>query len=882
MPAPIDFAGSSGVARVYARRFGNDYSVSFPYETAMEWIARSVELGSRDRLSTATIAINRDLVLRGQITDPVIFSDAVFAVGYKDDQDSGSGPGTLLFEGVPQLLERRITHQEDAGDIQLHHSINLWADAGDSQVIGQYASRINSTPSSGFLINEGDVPCVFNPGGLPNRSIFTAKRTLGAGGVLAFSTGAQFETFYFVSPSGHDIYYRPSAARLESLKARYWTYAQAIGYMLMMVCGAKTAAAVTRNGVTVDFGEPDPDATAIFGDKLWGVISPYLLAEPVSESYEAEGGPIDPAQFAFDPTPSRRLRAKANNLSIEGMNAIEALALLLHASGLGWWIDSFYQSGSIDTIPSPYTHSFKVFSAGGHAIAGGVGGLFVPRLQEYGSSIAGQTAGQVLSVNTVASMDASWDYAHIISRPAIVRAPTLYEITINLRPGWRPVHGQNSFFFDKVDPIQNVTDPGPNSPTINELLLAIAEGRGAFDHWSNDLATILEGDWPDGTLGRQARMANVLHAKGNLASQFYETGRKWVAPTDWTYPTEIFKRVVSGINLPDHWEDYSPVDFSIANRDANGIVINPLVENALEYPIPDTPDPFNPGFFLPGPETWAQRRRPLSPCLVTDAAERSIGVKVELNFRGLETDYAEQWVEWSSFQVLPDELGIMLTYDNPFDVVNPNLNPTVEGSIKWANLFMAYIHHQFRVRVTATIEAGDSPVLRPPAPTSVGLPRERVFIRRDKYRKAAVASQHFNRWVRKREDLVIVETPATNDTKLDAAAAKWFLFRPVDDMAAALEESVRIQSLGSVLKSSSKFTIPWVEIGARPGLTVHRLEETGGAGTIPRRVDFRTIMDNGMELAPHIAGVIVHLGQGGHRTTVLLEDWRALQELGPV
>lgn len=877
MPAPTDFSGMSGEPRVYARRHEGQFSPAGEYVREPDWIAESVEIGSKDRLSTATIRFNRDRVLRGEIDDPVITPDAVFAIGYKNPGDTGSGPGVILFEGIPSQLSRQITVNSDSGRLELVSAVEAWAGAIESQISGAGLAKLNDqVDQAGVLVLDESVPTIFNPDGRPNRSALMLKDTY-FGASPAFT--AQYQNahaHYFTMPGGMDVGSGPSA-EISAVLPRYWTYAQAIAYVLTAWCRNGSAhGQIVRNGIKVDFGDPadvgDPGNETL----LWDVIAPLVGIEAPGEDYESATPPPPLPALGFDPSVGRLLTAKVNNLSIDGLNCIEALALLCHAAGLGWWIDSYVSGTNIDILADDCVHRFRVWSPGGNAIAGGVGSQFVPKLQPYGTNVSGQTAASVLAANNVVSIDAGWDSSRIVNRPCIMPGPALYEITVELRPGWKPVHDAEVFFLDSMylGDDETVTDPGMGARP--KLEVAKAEALQAFVFWTADPNGLYGQSYPGlsdmtGSGRRLHNLCKMLHAKGPFGSDFYDILRKWIVPTDWSYPTAQYKRdrddAPGNIDVPDWWKTYRPIDWTQAIYDEDG---NPTGLTSMETPLyrklPRIPDPFNPGQFLPGPETWPHRRRVLLPCLCADASGKSIGYKVELNFeRG-----DNEWFEWPSFSILEDECGVLLNFDNPADVRPGNVE--ANPSERRQNILMAYLHNDLRVRVTATIESSEPRLWVPPAMSVGWQDRARITVRRDRYVRQVVASIHTPFTTPFPEEIV----PHTVDP--DDPSPR-FVFRFVDDVPGTMDEANRLQALQGDFKASGRFVIPWVETDARPGLYVNEVQCVGDPGLPQRNIIFKTDLGGGVSIAPHIAGVVYLFGAGGHRTLVALDDWRSIAEL---
>ena len=272
---------------------------------------------------------------------------------------------------------------------------------------------------------------------------------------------------------------------------------------------------------------------------------------------------------------------------------------------------------------------------------------------------------------------------------------------------------------------------------------------------------------------------------------------------------------------------------------------------------------------IPGAEEWPARSRPLLPCLVADASGRSVGIVVELSW---EEGADGTWHPWSAFRVLHDECGIMLTYESPYDVVIPKrwtaAAPTMISS--W-NLFMAMLHHRFRVRVTATIEGSDDATFQglPSGFQSDMSPRSKVTVRRDRYSKRVILSKHADNWVRHPADLEPMPAEVLPTSKV-------FIFRPQDDTPTMDAEVNRIRAMTGAERMSGTFGIPWIELTATPGCVVEEVNESEPpeTGTLPRNLHFQQDIGDNIKLAPCISGV-TYTFANENMTLIHIDDWRA-------
>lgn len=915
MPTPTEFSERAGTPIVYRRSAGGSWNAD------ANWTVFSVELGSRDRISLATIRYNRDKVLRKTVAEQIISQDDVWLLAYTPND--GGVTSTAIFQGTPKLIQRQLSgvmsNAMDTGELLLQDAAVLWADAEASQIYGRYMANLRAATIAAncMLAHDASLPCVFNSGGRPNRSRWTAKDSRfddGSGSTIApFDTANQYDCHYFSDDDGADIDAVYLGTGKSAFAARYWTYAQALAYVLNFHAGSvaksdMTTAAV-RNGIRLWFGYPPgntpPGGTApreTDETTLWGALIGPDRTKPlykVLQESERLGSPAfddpdDPGPYqTVGISPAALLNARCHDLSIEGMNVIEALGAILHAAGLGWWIDSYLEYTTAAGPTSEFEHIFRVWTPGGDTVKDGIGEQFDLRLQPHGFATAGKTAVEIFDANNAESIDATFDCGGQVNAPLILKAPVQYEITCMLRPGWLPVHDKNNGFIDNVDPAGTFQDEGQTIDT-NELDDAVAVLIGAMDvptGTSDRLFTV-----PPGFMRRVKTVWAMMHAKGILAAEFLDVMRKWVIPTDRSYPNQKYARDYAALyayGMPWEFGTYRPADFSedrIVN-DSLGAEVPAFILNPIQ-----------------GASEWPTRRRPMLPCLTCDANRQTINVVVEICLDGGRLDGSldgvfdtelgvpvspANWFRVTAFRVLQDECGIYLTAENPFDIRNPYVKDTV-GSYQFDNLALAYVHHKARVRATFTIEGSSIKGAQYPdivegaseLPDPTIMRRSRVVQRRGRYKKTVNLGQ-FKDLTTNQTGLISPIGPAKllNDN-LDfysrRADEKWFYMRKIDHAAAARAELARHQAVAGDWKVSGKFVVPWPETDCRPGMVVTEVAETGGSSsTVARNLDFRALAGPGVLVAPHIAGVVYTFDSGGFRTAAVIEDWRAIAELGP-
>lgn len=838
MPLPTDLSGRSGKFVTYFARTPSD-----PLVKDDRWITRSVQLGARNRISTASIEFDRTRYLESgsTIQRPMVFQDSRFAVAW---QDPGQNGGTLLFDGFVGGQPRDETGTAGASQstesVSPVDAVNTWAQAIESQITGAHFAKIAN--SMGEIVLDESMPVVFNPDGLANRSVETTENTN-----VFTMLNPQPTAHYFTTPDGWDYYLNGAQTR----KARYWTFSQAIAYVLWWWCGVTNGTAVNRNNVNLKFGTdlalPNPTDNLI-----WSTVSPHILEEVPGEVYEGDGGPFPPAPTDFDVSPQRLLTAKVPGIDVTGMNAIEALRTLCEAAGLGFYADCRQGFGNIDAPPSPIDHFIYVWTPGGSLNADGVGEVFVPALDPHGADHSALTALEIAQRNTLEGVQMHHDYVGLVNAPVVRRQPTRYEITMELRPLWRPIHPSltqggdpHNAYIDNVDSNTSI-EPGTTeedqalSDGWNALFLDVTNPTKLFNI---DVASINK---------PIAFIARALNSKGDLGQQYHDVLRKWGVPTDWRYPNNVYAR--SSV-APSEYQDYTPINFN----DMDGVLTNPITSAQTG--------------FSEGAESWPQRARPFLPLLVGDSSGQNPSPIVEISLNG-----GVQWFQFDAITTSATESALWLNFTNPFHVTSPE--PTFDGDVnpeRRPNLFDAYIKHQLRVRVTCTIEGSDPTTIVQTFPlVTDNLCRAQVFKRGPRYSRNVVHSKFKDQTTPDANQLADLN----DNTNLDGTNTMWWFFRPTDDEAAMRSDGDRIRAYYGDRKVSGNMTAYYIDLVVSPGMVVPRIHEPAILqGVIPREYEFETSTDNNVKLAPHVAGVIYTMGENNLKTTIMLEDWRSLPGL---
>lgn len=855
MPAPTDISQVTGTSRVYVRQ-----QAQLPWVLDFFWIARSVELGSNDRISAATVEFNRSEWL-GEgaiIPEPVLNQDSMFLIAWQQEQ--GNPAAKIMFVGTVSDLHRTeggaIGGSVSTGIVPLKHVVDLWSSDVNRQVAGAVFARLPFTPpAGGSLVQDTSQPVHFNAGGKPNRSIRRAAQMVGA--FTAPPMDVVAEAHYFVTPDGFDY----DSQTQNRLKARYWTYAQAINYLLWFHADVRDAdnGSSIANDTRLVFGQPIgiDTGTGIIYDE----IRTFIDIEASGETYELVGPP-PPLPNEFSTHIQDLLTAKMPDLDVTGINVWDALVTVVRRAGLGIYLDSLQDFADIDIPPEPadVQHKVKIWAPGGALNHSNPGPIFTPRLEKYFSDVTTpRTGASVVNDNQVADLDVHYDYNQIVTRPAVQRAPTLYEITAELRPLWRPVHPSLTTSLEPGAYFDNIVLTAVDGQGNLHVDIAEAEAGAVFrvgnTNPEDDQAVGLSID----IIRRMRYLASCLNSAGDFGKIFYDVGRKWGLPCDRRYPNNVFARA-NVVQIPATWKDYSPVNF---NEQVAGLqfMTNPIDAVAID------PEAL-PG--ASGAETWPHRARRFLPCLIADPSGQSPGVIVELSFNSGDT-----WFPFDSITVADDETAIWLNYKNPMDVRPPK--PGVDSNAN--DLVTAFLRHKFRVRITATIEGSDQTTMVAPQ-FNIPNTRERVRIyrRQDRYRRHVVISQFKDETTADPSDLIDQNDWAAilNPPAPPANPKRWF-FRPVDDSVAMRDFLLAAQVYLADPKVSGVVpTIPWVETDVHPGMVVPFVDDAGaGGGSIDRNLDFQTSPSPTDVLAPHVVSVLWTMEAGNFTTQVVVTDWRA-------
>lgn len=830
MGQPRDRAITYGRTVVYAQ-----YADGDPWIKDDRWFLRKVELGTNQRASTATIEFDRARLLRDpSIGEPEINPDSRFMCGYQEaDQVNVS----IFFEGIPVNLSRvdagAVGSQSTTGILTLKSSSDLFKQSPESQIVGAWLPRVPDPEQAvGYHVLDESFPVVFNPTNLPNRSV---NQDSDAG---YMDPAEARSSYYFTAPDSFDLI--GSGVRERS---KYWTYAQAIAWLLCYYGDSEGLVdeETTFRNTHVDFGTRDGGL-----DLIWDCVGPLIDQEPPDDN----GAGLE----AFDVTPDVLLTQKVQGVDVTGMDLIDAIGTLLTQAGCGYFLDFRAETSDIDMAPTDTAYKFRVFTPGGENVAGGKGAQFLPRLEPFNTSSeeggVERDPADYLAANNLNHVDARYDMNEIVNHPMVRAAPKRWEVTLYLRPMWRPIEGgldgAGAAFIDNVDPSQTMA-LAQYDGTITMDGVARAEMNRSLFLFKGQPSVFTEGNLVGEVARRTDFIAKALVASNEWGKQYFDVLRKWGVPTDFAWSDLEFARDPGGTipSIPDSWKSYRPIQFG----STSGTVIT-------------TP--------IPGSEVWPTRRRPFLPLLGRDASGSELPPVVELSFN---SGSAGSWFEWPAVNIDSEDSVLWLQFENPADVRTPRKETGVHH-----HLALAYVSNQLRVRITCSIEGSDNTVVVPPTLDQVSVPRARVFPA-PQLRSEATVSKYQFQTVKDVDQLSDVSAATTSP---DDADNKFFIFTPRDIGNALRAQANRIQALGAVPIIHGSLKIPWPELDLDLGNVVPRVEDTrigdviSGLEEVPRNLDFTFEIRQGMRLSPSVAGIVYNFGQGDWTTDVALSDWRAI------
>jgi hypothetical protein len=357
------------------------------FQTDARLRAANVTHRSDDRISEATIVVRLDngfdaLDARDRYQPDcrmVIWTDGL-----------GDGTRVVLFDGYPvrHVCERdgRPSNERDVLRLEAVGVYSRWAADARAQIFGRQmrnAAIVDglATDPDGFAgasVLVESLPCVFNDGGLANRSPepLTVKDP----------DGVTHRIFIFTYEGDPD--------------AQAWTLLDALRYLLWF----------------------------------------YRLPEgPVACSHlfdlTAAASGLEPNNLGRFVAPSRlvlNLLAGADDLNCEATNLVEAMALIAERTGIHATCEPRWVGGVVQSelrLWAPEDGESKSLQLAW-------GGRYSDGTARYATDAV--TDRDIFEANEISSMALDWDHGAIVNAPKVVGAAKRWEMTVPLVPGWEP------------------------------------------------------------------------------------------------------------------------------------------------------------------------------------------------------------------------------------------------------------------------------------------------------------------------------------------------------------------------------------------------------------------------------------------------------------
>lgn len=251
------------------------------------------------------------------------------------------------------------------------------------------------------------------------------------------------------------------------------------------------------------------------------------------------------------------------------------------------------------------------------------------RRREVCKNPSGDTVAEVLESLNINQMAIQADYRDVITAPIGYGDIRRHEITADLVPGWRPD--------------ANVDRPANVNAAIAASEVHINSTTPQTDAWFQK-----------------------YHNCGSSFSAYANVGRRWVLNETGRYASADYARA-TGYYVSSKYSPWNPSACSIVER----TYVN--------------------GEWTQQPAEWTRHPRPFQNCFSADAADRSLGIVVEVSF-----DSGVRW-ERIACTVLASEAGIYIDVDDLTQLVS-----VYDTTMHW---WKAMCKDQARVRVTAVVES---------------------------------------------------------------------------------------------------------------------------------------------------------------------------------
>ncbi len=486
---------------------------------------------------------------------------------------------------------------------------------------------------------------------------------------------------------------------------------------------------------------------------------------------------------------SQSMTTVLEELSVRGSNAKEALWWVCQVTSLHMWFPIKIIASTPSPIPSGVgpdgTTELMIFrsprDANEAARLPDARVYDLPRQAPY-TDQTGKTVTEVIDKN-IAGFDASLSIdSKVITAPVFLGAPNRYEVTLLLRPGWKPFQ-----WLDDVGFVNGSMLTGNALKTAN---------NAAMNFWETQFE---KGDeWETDANGQYTGVPTSLyHGKHPDHQAVSDVGRLWifpdstryisVTPCDKTVDPNCTDEVDSAWARQQIWtkELYSPYSDDILGR---ALVYQ---SHAIGGGIP----------FLRSVQ-WTPRNRPFFDTIGRLALATDQSPIVHLTFDAVgDPMKALTDATWSRYNGTPEidatRAAIRFTDDNLLNTPNLKNNPDVGPNYDDSTMIEAYIKGTFMVAITCTIE-GDSRLIQIP-------------------NLAVTASQ------RKRATVIDVADRFRHDNRrgqnsfLNAQPTDEPLYEGRDDTLALQWYALRWRQTMQRSPVAGPFVIPWIDGRYEPG-----------------------------------------------------------------
>lgn len=563
-------------------------------------------------------------------------------------QSFGSGTATLLFQGFPVAPSISWDARRQSVTCEcLHEGQELLRHSIETQIEGRVMRArplLAWSPSSPDLVTIAALPPVFNAEGKGNRTREAYSVTL----------NGRTHRVHFFCEDGDATDRVGSGPEQEEKAAKKWRYVDALRYVAF--CHA-AGIAVSTADLMIDTDE---------------------FVEMTT-----------PADRSSDPF-VRALLQECDDLAIASVNAEEAIHLICDAAGAHYEVAT--RNLSLGNAPTP-EHFVRVWASPEsdedviptrrmHQPAR----FTIPREAPY-TDTTGRSDYDIAVSNRALAATLTQD-RRAITRPIFLAGVKEYEVTLLLRPGWKP--------FLHID---RNADGGPLGPVTAE---------NSLDFW--------EGEFPTKDDGSPSiyNPANPLHVTTPGAA---DVGRLWIFPDDYAYVRLANQSLASDyVRWKYPINAYTPDDIG-----------KPGEVGAFDGTVYARSDV---GGNVADARRWTPRRRPFLELIARHGAGDRSPI-VEFNWNATDPYAAMQDADWKryrgSVQIDAHRAALRITDANL--LADPYLlkDPTDGGSLRMLEALIGYDYTtnaegkeestlglpHFFVRITCVVQGDERLSARP-------------------------------------------------------------------------------------------------------------------------------------------------------------------------